>query len=175
MVENDQIHSIELDEKMYIVGWRERGLMIMYENERERERETDRQTDRETYRQTERNRERILCQSKFLDIMIISLWRHGNHKGFEHPHILCLDTNVFCLSGDSYQSLHYMYRIGRTTIGEIVEETCKALVTVLKDTYLKVRNDILDQIYFIYSVYGPWHNVITINKVTNNLANLVLK
>ncbi|XP_070179218.1 sugar-phosphatase AraL-like isoform X3 [Littorina saxatilis] len=47
-------------------------------------------------------------------------------------------TLRFLASGDSYQSLRFLFRIGRTTLGEIIPEVCRALVTALKDEYLKV-------------------------------------
>ncbi|KAL8567149.1 hypothetical protein ACOMHN_033051 [Nucella lapillus] len=47
-------------------------------------------------------------------------------------------TLRFLATGDSYQSLCFMYRIGRTTLGKIIPETCTAIVTALKDKYMKV-------------------------------------
>ena len=42
------------------------------------------------------------------------------------------------LSGESFISLQYLYRIGRTTVGEIVHETCSAIVSSLLQEYMKV-------------------------------------
>ena len=46
---------------------------------------------------------------------------------------------LICITGDSYQSLSYLYRIGRSTFGVLIPETCRAIYEVLKDTYMKVR------------------------------------
>ncbi|KAK7481088.1 hypothetical protein BaRGS_00027628 [Batillaria attramentaria] len=47
-------------------------------------------------------------------------------------------TLRFLASGDSYQSLSFLYRIGRTTLGEIIPETCKVLIEVLQERHMKV-------------------------------------
>ena len=39
-------------------------------------------------------------------------------------------------TGDSHQSLSFSFRIGKATISKIISETCDAIHTVLKDTYL---------------------------------------
>jgi hypothetical protein len=43
-----------------------------------------------------------------------------------------------CFVGDSFTSLHYAYRIGRTTVGEIVVETCEMIVKTLTDEFMQV-------------------------------------
>jgi len=43
------------------------------------------------------------------------------------------------ITGESFVSLHYTYRLGRSTVGAIVQETCQALVTVLQADFLKVK------------------------------------
>ncbi|KAK7461651.1 hypothetical protein BaRGS_00038600 [Batillaria attramentaria] len=48
-------------------------------------------------------------------------------------------TLRFLASGDSYQSLSFLYRIGRTTLGEIIPHTCRMIVKAL-DKYIKVPN-----------------------------------
>ena len=40
-------------------------------------------------------------------------------------------------TGETYESLKFLYRIPSQTIGAIIPETCSAIATVLKD-YLKV-------------------------------------
>ncbi|KAK0137549.1 Protein ALP1-like [Merluccius polli] len=42
-------------------------------------------------------------------------------------------TLRFLATGESFRSLCFQYRIGRSTIGQIVTETCEALCMVLKD------------------------------------------
>ena len=39
--------------------------------------------------------------------------------------------------GDSFVSLSYLYRLGRTTIGEIVHEVCEVIVFELQSDYLQ--------------------------------------
>ena len=45
-------------------------------------------------------------------------------------------TLRFLATGDSQQSLSFSFRIGKATVSEINSETCDAIYTVLKDTYL---------------------------------------
>ena len=40
-------------------------------------------------------------------------------------------------SGESQQSLCYSFRLGKSTVSKIVAETCSAIYSCLKDTYLK--------------------------------------
>ena len=46
-------------------------------------------------------------------------------------------TLQFLASGESQQSLSYSFRIGRTTVSQIVSETCSAIFHSLKEPYLK--------------------------------------
>ena len=41
-------------------------------------------------------------------------------------------------TGETFTSLQYMYRVGRTTIGEIVIDTCQAVIDNLQTDFLKV-------------------------------------
>lgn len=69
------------------------------------------------------------------------------------PLILKQDTNMrksipartrlmitlrYLVTGDSYRSLMYFFRVPHNTISKIVPETCRAIYTVLRDDYLKV-------------------------------------
>ncbi|KAF4103576.1 hypothetical protein G5714_016459 [Onychostoma macrolepis] len=49
-------------------------------------------------------------------------------------------TLRFLATGETYKSLSFQYRIGATTVSDIVKHTCAALHQVLKDDFLKVRN-----------------------------------
>ena len=40
--------------------------------------------------------------------------------------------------GESFESLKFLYRISAQSIGKIVPETCKAVIEVLCDKYMKV-------------------------------------
>ena len=46
-------------------------------------------------------------------------------------------TLRFLASGESQQSLSYSFRIGRTTVSNIITETCAAVFEALKEPYLK--------------------------------------
>jgi len=57
------------------------------------------------------------------------------------PNALCIQTlnkRVLCCfeSGETFVSLQYAYRIGRTTVGDIVHDTCRAIVSVLQPDYV---------------------------------------
>lgn len=47
-------------------------------------------------------------------------------------------TLRYLVTGDSYRSLMYFFRVPHNTISIIIPETCKAIYSVLKDDYLKV-------------------------------------
>ncbi|XP_062571585.1 uncharacterized protein LOC134233621 [Saccostrea cucullata] len=47
-------------------------------------------------------------------------------------------TLRFLATGDTYQSLEYLYRIPKQTLSTIIPETCTAIYNVLKERYLKV-------------------------------------
>ena len=49
---------------------------------------------------------------------------------------LCL-TLRYLASGDSQQSISYNFRIGKTTVHNIVKKTCEAIWEALSETYLK--------------------------------------
>ncbi|XP_036000776.1 uncharacterized protein LOC105922503 [Fundulus heteroclitus] len=68
------------------------------------------------------------------------------------PHIIKKDTHLrkaisprdrlsvtlrFLATGETFKSLGFQYRIGSTTLSQIVMETCTALTAVLRDVYLK--------------------------------------
>lgn len=46
-------------------------------------------------------------------------------------------TLRFLATGETYKSLSFQYRIGATTVSDIVKHTCAALHQVLKDDFLK--------------------------------------
>ncbi|XP_030208666.1 protein ANTAGONIST OF LIKE HETEROCHROMATIN PROTEIN 1-like isoform X2 [Gadus morhua] len=46
-------------------------------------------------------------------------------------------TLRFLATGESFRSLSFQYRIGRSTVGLIVMETCEALYNVLKEDHMK--------------------------------------
>ena len=46
----------------------------------------------------------------------------------------------YLASGETQQSLSYSFRIGRTTVSNIISENCEAIFSSLKGTYLNPRN-----------------------------------
>ena len=42
--------------------------------------------------------------------------------------------------GDSFVSLSYLFRVGRTTISEIVLDVCEAIISQLEKQYVQVSN-----------------------------------
>ena len=55
-------------------------------------------------------------------------------------------TIRFLATGESYSSLHYQYRITKSTISQFISEVCSTLVEVLKDymAFPKIERDMLD-------------------------------
>lgn len=51
-------------------------------------------------------------------------------------------TLRYLISGDSFRSLMYFFRVPHNTISGIIPETCRAIYSVLCDEYLKVSNSI---------------------------------
>ncbi|XP_030758575.1 putative nuclease HARBI1 isoform X2 [Sitophilus oryzae] len=49
-------------------------------------------------------------------------------------------TLRYLATGDSFQSLMYLFRIPTNTLSQIIPEVCKAIYDVLKDDYLKMPN-----------------------------------
>lgn len=49
-------------------------------------------------------------------------------------------TLRFLSTGDSYSSLQYTFHVSKQSIGNIVIETCEALIAALKDYIIKVIN-----------------------------------
>ena len=52
--------------------------------------------------------------------------------------LIIYTRNLFAFLGESFRSLSFQYRIGRSTVGLIVMETCQALYNVLKEDHMKV-------------------------------------
>lgn len=48
-------------------------------------------------------------------------------------------TLRYLITGDSYRSLMYFFRVPHNTISNIIPETCRAIYSVLREEYLKVR------------------------------------
>ena len=69
--------------------------------------------------------------SNALFIVIARVYAHNNS-------LLYVST-----SGETFESLQYLYRIPSQTIGQIVPDTCHAIVAVLLDKYMKVSQIII--------------------------------
>ena len=53
-------------------------------------------------------------------------------------------TLRYLASGETQQSLSYNYRVGRSTVSNIVSETCIAIYESLKNPYLKSPSSVND-------------------------------
>ena len=69
--------------------------------------------------------------STALFIIIARVYAHNNS-------LLYVST-----SGETFESLQYLYRIPSQTIGQIVPDTCHAIVAVLLDKYMMVSQIII--------------------------------
>lgn len=58
-------------------------------------------------------------------------------------------TLRFLASGDSYESLHFLFKISPQLISEIVLEVCKALVYILRNE-IKVSKNALNKFKYVY-------------------------
>ncbi len=47
-------------------------------------------------------------------------------------------TLRYLATGESFTSLHYQFRIGKSTVAEIIPEVCEAIFNCLKDTFIGV-------------------------------------
>ncbi|XP_026474284.1 uncharacterized protein LOC113382175 [Ctenocephalides felis] len=102
---------------------------------------------------------KLLKELEYQDVSSYENFIRMTHQDFQHlleriaPRITKQDTHLrksispserltltlrFLATGDSYQSLSYLFRIPPTTISRIVPEVCDALYLELKNDYLKV-------------------------------------
>ena len=47
-------------------------------------------------------------------------------------------VHTFLLPGDTFVSLSYLFRLGKSTISEIITEVCQAVVEELQTEYIQV-------------------------------------
>ena len=52
-------------------------------------------------------------------------------------------------AGESFASLHFTYRIGKSTVGEIIYETCQAIASILQPQYLQVEFNHLNSVNIV--------------------------
>ena len=76
---------------------------------------------------------------------------NNNNNNNNNTKIPQSTRNTKCISGESFTSLQYLYRIGRTTIGEIVNETCVAIISSLQQDYMKVIKHLVLTPTFYYN------------------------
>ncbi|XP_026476143.1 protein ANTAGONIST OF LIKE HETEROCHROMATIN PROTEIN 1-like [Ctenocephalides felis] len=102
---------------------------------------------------------KLLKELEYQDVSSYENFIRMTHQDFQHlleriaPRIRKQDTHLrksispserltltlrFLATGDSYQSLSYLFRIPPTTISRIVPEVCDALYLELKNDYLKI-------------------------------------
>lgn len=66
------------------------------------------------------------------------------------PKIRLAITLRYLATGDSYRSLHYLFKVSTSAISLIVPEVCKALNTVLKDQIKVIKLSILRKKSCVY-------------------------
>ena len=62
----------------------------------------------------------------------------------------------YLASGDSQQSLALNFHVGRTTVCNIIRETCEAIWSALSDGYLKALQNQEDWIQISQNFYKEW-------------------
>lgn len=65
-------------------------------------------------------------------------------------------TLRFLATGESFSSLNYQFRVGRSTISKIVIETCEALYQTLAEDYLKTPNSEKEWLEIAQDFYRKW-------------------
>ncbi|XP_018566077.1 protein ALP1-like [Anoplophora glabripennis] len=66
-------------------------------------------------------------------------------------------TLRFLATGESYQSLHYTFRVGQSTISEFIPVVTKAIYNNLKKDYLKVPNTAAQWLNISQEFYEKWN------------------
>ena len=59
-------------------------------------------------------------------------------------------TLRYLATGDSYQSLEYLYRIPKSTLSSMIPETCQAIYDCLRDEYMKVSKTFFIPFFFAF-------------------------
>ena len=66
-------------------------------------------------------------------------------------------TLRYLAAGESQQSLSFSFRIGRSTVSNIVRETCEAIWNVLKKDYLKAPSSTNEWVEIANGFYDKWN------------------
>ena len=66
-------------------------------------------------------------------------------------------TLRYLATGESFTSLHYQFRMGISTIAQVVPEVCKAIFTCLKDEYLKTPNTAIQWKAISEEYFNMWN------------------
>ena len=66
-------------------------------------------------------------------------------------------TLRYLATGDSQQSLAFSFRIGRTTVSNILRETCDGIWEALSKEYVKVPSTTNDSIEIANGFNGTWN------------------
>lgn len=84
------------------------------------------------------------CYFELLELVTpLILKEDTNMRKAVTPHERLAATLRFLATGQSYSQLQFSTRISRSALGKIIPETCEAIISVLKDEYLKVKKRIL--------------------------------
>ena len=82
-------------------------------------------------------------------------------------------TLRYLASGESQQSLSYAYRVGRTTVCQIVSDTCDAIYESLKDPYLKTPASPQDWTEISNNFEEKWNFPYVIGALDGNISIFV--
>lgn len=78
--------------------------------------------------------ERLAITLRFLATGMLLLHYHDHY--IKNVHIMTVLS-----TGESFQSLQFLYCVPSQTIGKIVPETCSAIVEELQEEFMKVTNN----------------------------------
>lgn len=59
-------------------------------------------------------------------------------------------TLRFLATGDTYKSLHFLFKISSQIISKIVPEVCKAIINILQDEVKVIKKKTIIYIYLLY-------------------------
>ncbi|KAJ8911944.1 hypothetical protein NQ315_016288 [Exocentrus adspersus] len=63
--------------------------------------------------------------------------KHPRHDNKDKVLLMKLLSKMYLASGDSMMSMSYSYRVGKSTVSNLVKETCKIIWNCLWQDYLK--------------------------------------
>lgn len=80
-----------------------------------------------------------LSIAKFDELLVLvgpSLLKQNSRKDVLSPYLRLLITLRYLATGESFKSLHLTFRVGRSTVAEVVYSTCKVIQKILQPSCL---------------------------------------